>query len=169
MTDEADVLLTSYERGKLTRRQLLTALAVMSASGDVAGQPPTPGIVRPRTLDHINVQVADLARTEAFYRKLFGFPPFHALPGSASGFDLQGSYLSFQKSETPGKIDHFCVAVEGDYDIKQVAQELEAAGIKAPTAGAGQTGYIIDPDGVRIQLWPEKDRLSLLPLCPPRA
>src|SRR5688572_26529364 len=111
MIKDAEALLTSYERGTLTRRQLLTALALMGASGSVAGQQQTSGVVRPTSLDHVSLQVADPARTEAFYRKLFGFPPSRPIPstGKIPGFDLQGGYFTFQKSDTPGRIDHFCV------------------------------------------------------------
>jgi catechol 2,3-dioxygenase-like lactoylglutathione lyase family enzyme len=167
MITGADALLTSYERGKLTRRQLLTALGVIGASQTIIGQPS--GVVRPTSMDHVNLQVADPERTEAFYRKLFGFPPSRPIPstGRIHGFDLQGGYFTFQKSDSPGRIDHFCVAVEGTYDIKNVGETLEAAGIKAPTAGGGTSGYVIDPDGIRVQLWPASNRLSNLPFPRP--
>jgi catechol 2,3-dioxygenase-like lactoylglutathione lyase family enzyme len=170
MAADIDLLLTAYERGRLSRRQLLGALGVIGASTPSAAQRPTVGIVRPSTLDHVNLLVADPARTEAFYRKLFGFPPSRLIPatGQIPGFDLQGSYVTFQKSETPGRIDHFCIAVEGPYDIKAVASELEAAGLKAPTLGGATSGYIVDPDGIRIQFWPTSDRLSNLPFPPAR-
>jgi len=165
MAADIDALLTAYERGRMSRRALLGALSVIGASARAVAQQPAGGIVRPATLDHVNLQVADPAKTEAFYRKLFGFPPSRLIPatGQIPGFDLQGGYITFQKSDTPGKIDHFCIAVEGAYDIKKIAAELEAAGFKAATLGGATTGYIIDPDGIRIQLWPASERLSNLP------
>lgn len=163
MVNEADALLTSYEEGRLTRRQLLLALAGLAATApNAAGQQPA-GVVRPTSLDHVSLHVSDPARTEAFYRTFFGFPPARAFPGNnIVGFDLQGTYFTFQKGDVP-KIDHFCVAVDGDYDIKKIGLALEAAGQKATTAGGGTTGYILDPDGIRVQLWPASNRLTKLP------
>ena len=149
MSRTIDDLVTSYERGKLTRRQLLAALAVVAGSGTAAAQAPTPGLVRPKSLDHISIRVSDLARSEAFYRKVFGFPPFRPLAGNQWGFDLpSGSYLSFNKSDPPGVVDHICVGLEDEVDIKKVLADLDAAGMKASAAG----GLLIDPDGLRVQL-----------------
>jgi catechol 2,3-dioxygenase-like lactoylglutathione lyase family enzyme len=164
MSTNADDLLTSYDQGKLTRRELLMGLAAIGLSPMVAGQQQA-GVVRAYSLDHVSLQVADPARTEAFYRKLFGFPPSRPIPstGRIPGFDLPGSYITFQQSETPGRIDHFCLAVDGPYDIPKVAEEMTAAGFETSSAGNATTGFIIDPDGIRIQFWPTKDRLSNLP------
>ena len=170
MNNDFETLLASYERGTLSRRQLLTALAVIGASASVAGQQQPSGVVRPTTMDHVSLLAADPARTETFYRALFGFPPARPIPstGKINGFDLQGGYFTFQQSNTPGRIDHFCVAVEGEYDIAKVGAQLEAAGIKAPTAGGGTTGYVIDPDGIRVQLSPVANRQSKLPFPSPK-
>jgi catechol 2,3-dioxygenase-like lactoylglutathione lyase family enzyme len=165
MTTDFETLLSSYDRGTLTRRQLLTALAVIGSSASLASQQSPSGVVRPTTMDHVSLLVADPARTEVFYRALFGFPAARPIPstGKINGFDLQGGYFTFQQSSTPGRIDHFCVAVEGAYDIQQVGEQLEAAGIKASIAGGGTTGYVIDPDGIRVQLSPTSNRQSKLP------
>ena len=107
--EDIDALLTPYEMDKLTRRQLLPALAIMVASVNaVAQQEQISGLVKPRTLDHVNVQVVDLARAERLYRALFGVAALRPLPVGpgappAFGFGLpSGSFLSFQKNEKPG-------------------------------------------------------------------
>ena len=99
--EDIDVLLTAYEMGKFTRRQLLPARAerFYRALVGVAALQPLP--VGPG---------APLA---------FGFD----LP-----FD---SFLSFQKTKKPGPayIDHFCIAVEADPDLGKLAKELESLGL----------------------------------------
>jgi len=67
MTDPFDSLLASYERGVLTRRQLLQALLVMvliqtSLHAQEAGR----SLMKGLSLHHVNVRVSDVARSEAF-------------------------------------------------------------------------------------------------------
>ena len=70
-----DRLLTAYEKGKLTRRQLLSFLTVAGSATvldteTLVGQ--QPGVLgrRARNLNHVSIGVADLKRSAAFYRNL---------------------------------------------------------------------------------------------------
>ena len=94
MIEDIDVLVASYERGTVTRRELLQALAVM-ATPVAAGAQTLPGSpMKSRNLDHVNVHVSDVVRSEAFYRKLFGFSPTRRVQGPDNhGFDLPGGGL----------------------------------------------------------------------------
>jgi catechol 2,3-dioxygenase-like lactoylglutathione lyase family enzyme len=93
---------------------LLQAIAVLATPVSGAAQTAPAGVMKPRMLHHINVQVADVGRSEAFYRKLFGFPPSRRVQGPDNhGHDLPaGGLIILQKSDQPGRIDHFCVGVE---------------------------------------------------------
>lgn len=75
MIDNFDTLVASYERGTLTRRQLLLALATIAAPAAAGAQAPGGPVMKARMLHHVNLQVSDVARSEAFYRKLLGLPP----------------------------------------------------------------------------------------------
>ena len=85
MTESFNTLLTRYETGTLTRRQLLTAMAVLVAPATTRGQE---GVVRARSLNHVNVGVADVARSEAFYRHLLGLPARRYIVGDAYALDF---------------------------------------------------------------------------------
>lgn len=113
MIQDIDALVGSYERGALTRRQLLQALAVMVPARSAAQTPPA-GLMKGRNLHHVNVRVSDIARSEACYRRLFGFSPTRVVQGPDNhGFDLPGDGLIIlQKSDQPGRLDHFCVGVD---------------------------------------------------------
>ena len=90
MIEHIDHLVRSYERGGLTRRQLLQALAVVAAPAAARAQAPEP-VASGRNLHHINLQVSDLARSEAFYRQLFDLGPTRVVQGPDNhGFDLPG-------------------------------------------------------------------------------
>ena len=66
-----DNLLRQYEDGKLTRRQVLGALTALAVPLRAGAQP---GRLRARSLSHVNIGVADLERSETFYRELLGVP-----------------------------------------------------------------------------------------------
>ena len=158
MTDFIDSLVTAYETGSLTRRQLLQTLTLMAAPVDGA-QSANSGATKGRMLHHVNVQVADVARSEAFYRKLFGLPPSRVVQGPDNhGLDLPGGGLIIlQRSDNPGRIDHFCVGVD-DFNADRLRAAAKAAGLERVLGTAGDNFFVTDPDGLRVQLsavdWP---------------
>ena len=159
MIDNFDTLVASYERGTLTRRQLLLALAAIAAPAAVGAQAPGGAVMKARMLHHVNLQVSDVARSEAFYRKLLGLPPSRIVQGPDNhGLDLPGSGLIIlQRSQTPGRIDHFCVGVDG-FDANRLRAAAKAAGFERVQGTAADNFLVTDPDGVRVQVsavdWP---------------
>ena len=153
MIEEIDVLVASYERGTVTRRELLRALAVLAAPVAAGAQTPPAGLMKGRNLHHINLQVSDLVRSEAFYRKLFGFSPTRRVQGPDNhGFDLPGGgVIILQKSDRPGRIDHFCVGVDG-FDAERLRAAVKTAGIDGGQGTATDNFMITDPDGLRVQV-----------------
>lgn len=144
-----DTLLTNYERGRLTRRQLLQALTLVAAPVErQAGG----SVLRGRNLNHVNLQVSDIDRSVDFYRTLFGLPPKRAIPGRPFVVDLDdASFLSLQRSDRPGGIDHFCVGVD-DFKPEPVAAALKAAGFDRGLRVGPDFVYVEDPDGIRVQI-----------------
>ena len=153
MIDDIDALVTSYEGGTLTRRQLLLALAVIAAPAAAGAQTAGSSVMKGRNLHHVNVQVSDLVRSEAFYRKLLGFPPTRRVQGPDNhGFDLPGGGLIIlQKSDQPGRIDHFCVGVD-DFEADRLRAAVKAAGVDGVQGSASDNLFVADPDGLRVQI-----------------
>ena len=106
-----------------------------------------------RNLHHVNVQVSDVARSEAFYRKLFGFSPTRIVQGPDNhGFDLPGGgIIILQKSDRPGRIDHFCVGVD-NFDAERMKTAAKSAGIENVQGTAKDNFFVTDPDGLRVQV-----------------
>lgn len=158
MTDNIAAFLTGYDNGTLTRRQLLNALAVV-ATPRAAAQTPSGGLMKGRLLHHVNVQVSDVARSEAFYRTLLGLPPSRVVQGPDNhGLDLPaGGLIILQRSDTPGRIDHFCVGVES-WNADRLRAAARTAGIERVQGTATDNLFVVDPDGLRVQLsavdWP---------------
>ena len=152
MTDHLDGLVAAYDNGALTRRQLLQALAIVAAPAAAAAQP-ADSAMKGRLLHHVNVQVSDVARSEAFYRKLLGLPASRVVQGPDNhGLDLPGGGLIIlQRSDTPGKIDHFCVGVDA-WNADRLRAATKAAGIDRVVGTASDNFFIADPDGLRVQV-----------------
>ena len=153
MMKDIDALVSSYEHGTLTRRQLLYALAIMAAPVADKAQTASGGQVKGRNLHHVNVRVSDIARSEAFYRNLFGFSPTRRVQGPDNhGFDLPGGGLIIlQKSDQPGHIDHFCIGVD-DFDAERLRTGVKNAGIEGVQGNASDNFSVSDPDGLRVQV-----------------
>jgi catechol 2,3-dioxygenase-like lactoylglutathione lyase family enzyme len=159
MIEDIDTLVTSYERGRVTRRQLLQALAVMSAPAAAGAQPQQAGLIKGRNLHHVNVRVSNLARSELFYRRLFGLAPTRVVQGPDNhGFDLPGGgIVILQQGEDRRRIDHFCIGVDS-FDAERMRAAARAAGIGEVQGNAADNFWVTDPDGLRVQIssfdWP---------------
>ena len=153
MTDQFDRLVTAYENGRLSRRELLQSIALIAAPATVAAQATSAPAMKGRLLHHVNVQVTDVAKSEAFYRTLLGLPPSRVVQGPDNhGLDLPGGGLIIlQRSDTPGRIDHFCVGVE-DWNADRLRAATTTAGVERVIGNAADNFFVADPDGLRVQV-----------------
>src|SRR5437899_47786 len=74
-----DQLLQDFERGRMTRRQLIRTVAAVAASSAVgsAAVLADPKGFRAVAVNHISYQVADYAKTRDFYADLFSMKLSH--------------------------------------------------------------------------------------------
>jgi catechol 2,3-dioxygenase-like lactoylglutathione lyase family enzyme len=66
-------LLSRYEKGSLSRRELVSGLAMLAAGGTGASAAQNELDFKDANIDHISIHVADLQRSIDFYQKMFGF------------------------------------------------------------------------------------------------
>lgn len=153
MTEKLDSLVTAYDNGALTRRQLLQALAVLATPAAAAAAPADGPAMKGRLIHHVNVQVSDVARSEAFYRTLLGLPASRVVQGPDNhGLDLPGGGLIIlQRSDTPGRIDHFCIGVD-NWNADRLRAAAKAAGVERVIGTAADNFFAADPDGLRVQV-----------------
>jgi metallothiol transferase len=140
-------MLGRYESGQVSRRQLVQALAALTAAapGSRAAEPAFKG----RGLNHIAVRVTDIPRTKAFYQELLGLPLIRE--SSTSCFlQLGDEFLTFFKNQTPG-LDHYCIAID-DFKAADVMNRLGRKGLKPRRAAGTDRVYFHDPDGLEVQL-----------------
>jgi catechol-2,3-dioxygenase len=82
MHDEVEHLVSLYDRGGITRRQLLQGLVAVGirarAAPSALVQPQGPGnqlpVFQARSINHVTLYVSDVARSKAFYKSLTGLP-----------------------------------------------------------------------------------------------
>ena len=152
MTENIEALVAQYDRGELSRRQLLQALAVITA-GSTAPAQTSNNLMKGRNLHHVNVRVSDVARSETFYRRLFGLPASRRVQGPDNhGLDLPGGGLIIlQRANDPGRIDHLCVGVEG-FNADRLRTAVRSARIGEVQGEAADNFSVTDPDGLRVQI-----------------
>jgi catechol 2,3-dioxygenase-like lactoylglutathione lyase family enzyme len=144
-----DTLIAQYDKGQLTRRQLVQALAMLALPGAAAAQPAAPAIPA-LSLNHVSLAVTDPEASKAFFQKTFGMPVV-STQGTGINLALGTSFLGLYKMPNPGRVDHVCFGVD-HYDVNAMAAKLEAQGIKATIRKDKPEVYFTDPDGIRFQL-----------------
>lgn len=143
-------LVACFERGELSRRQLvagvaaLAATAAQAAAGQAAQQSAT---FRAVGLNHIALRVTDIPRSRDFYIRHLGM---EVMSESASSCFLRcGEHVvALFRREPPG-MDHYCYSVE-DYTVTGAADKLGAQGFEPRVTG--NRIYFPDPDGLIVQL-----------------
>jgi len=149
-------LLERFERGGLTRRELIQGLSVLMATAATPDAPatasPPPAPLAASGIDHVSVLVGDLERSKRFYQDLFGFAVLsedkeHGILRLGGGKKV---LVSIRKEQPYGTVDHFGVRVEG-FDKAAVTKNLRQRGLQ-PEENWQYGFYVKDPDGVNVQM-----------------
>ena len=148
-------LLQDFERGKMTRRQLIQSLALTATAASAVSATPAAAaearVLKPISINHVSYQVANYAKTRDFYVGLFGM--------KVSEDDGKQCRLSFgdsiliPRNRTPAPlVDHIAYTISGwDKDKEAIGDELKRRGLE-PTGDAKTSFSIKDPDGFHVQI-----------------
>ena len=150
---EVSSVLEDYERGRVTRRQVVARLALLVAAAATrpaaaaAEEGPT---FQANGLNHIALGVTDVERSRDFYRRHLGLRVAReSLPGSCF-LDCGPQFVALFRATRPA-MDHYCYSVPG-YDQQDAARKLRGEGIEPRLSG--NRIYFPDPDGARGAAWP---------------
>src|SRR5579885_2909618 len=119
-------LLSRFEHGRLTRRELVNGLAMLAAAGGAApaAQAQEAGLKGAR-IDHVSIQVSDLPRAVAFYEKIFGFTVLSEdKPNEIVRLGSGKVLVSLHHKSPTGLVDHFAIGVE-NFNRDAVTRELK--------------------------------------------
>ena len=140
-------LLTDFERGTVTRRQLALSLATLAGSAQVAAKPEG---LRAVSLNHVTVRVPDVHRTSQFYQEFFGMP----LKQHSEKTHILGvgkSFFGIEQKGTPPGLDHYDFGIAG-FDADDVTAKLRARNLKVEPGGNKESFKFRDPDGFLVQV-----------------
>ena len=150
-------LVTRFERGGLTRRQLIQGLSALVAAGasvsPVAAQTPR---LQATGINHTSVLVTDLQKSADFYGKVFGLLPVSEdkenkiLRLGAGGTGVNATLVSLRAQNPPGLIDHFAISVQG-FNRDTATQVLKQHGL-TPANNIEFGFHVKDPDGAVVQI-----------------
>ena len=143
-------LLTRFEKGSLSRRELVQGLAMLAASGTTAVA--QEGIdFKTANVDHVSIQVADLQRSVDFYQKIFGFSVVSEdKPLGIIRLGTNRTLVSLNHQSPAGIVDHFAIGVPR-YSRESAERYLTQRGARPendPYAGL----HVNDPDGINVQI-----------------
>ena len=145
-------LLNRFERGALSRRDLVQGLAMLAAAGGAAQAQDAGGTgIKGTKIDHVSIQVTDLPRSVAFYQQLFGFTVVSEdKPNEIVRLGTGKALVSLHHKSPTGLVDHFAIGVE-KFNKEAVTRELKARGI-TPEDNLDAGFHIKDPEGISVQI-----------------
>ncbi len=142
-------LLARFEKGSLSRRELVQGLAMLAAGGSAVAQE---GIdFKDADIDHVSIHVADPQRSVEFYQKMFGFTVVSE--DRAGGIIRLGNtkvLVSLNHGSPAGIVDHFAIGIPR-FSRESAARYLTQRGA-TPLQGDYAGLHVKDPDGINVQI-----------------
>src|SRR6266849_2233343 len=146
-----------FLRNAIPRRKFLRLLGVIPLARQARRAEP---VLQAAALDHFNIRVSDVAKSAAFYHKLFGGELLRVRsipanptspPGEAFYLRTGESYLVISPAfaQSPPGLDHICIGLR-NYDPEMTKTELEQNGFTPQRSNDDL--WVRDPDGLLIQL-----------------
>jgi catechol 2,3-dioxygenase-like lactoylglutathione lyase family enzyme len=159
MREETDALVGQFERGSISRRELVAALLALAARPSGAAQATAPKPIQVSGIDHVALRVSDVEKSARFYTGLFGATVRSQSPTSVF-LDIGNDWVALfgrgvastgYGATDPG-VDHLSfhsVNARSAADRMAVLREHGLDPVSPP--GSGRV-YFKDPDGNILQL-----------------
>jgi catechol 2,3-dioxygenase-like lactoylglutathione lyase family enzyme len=162
MVSQLDSLIGQYERGALSRRELIAALAALCVPSALnAGQEPAPeaGPIPITGVDHLAFRVSDVARSAVFYREHLG-GRIRSQSSNSVFLDIGSHWLALfgrgavstgYEATQPG-VDHISFHSTKHRTLDERMGALRARGLNPVSPPGTGRVYFRDPDGIILQL-----------------
>lgn len=144
-------LLGRFEKGALSRRELITSLLALTAGRSASAAPFQETPFKSTRIDHISIQVTDLPRSVAFYQKVFGLSVLNE--DKANEIVRMGTtrtIVSLHHKPPTGIVDHFAIAIDG-FERESVTRALKQLGLTVEE-NLDYGFYVRDPEGIPVQI-----------------
>jgi len=144
-------LVTRFEKGTLTRRELIRGLAMLAAAGGTAAPAAEEAGFKGAKIDHVSIQVNNLQRSIDFYQKMFGFSVVSQdKPNEIVRLGITKTLVSLHHKNPTGIVDHFAIGVE-QFNKESVTRDLKLRGA-TPEENIDAGFHIKDPEGLNVQI-----------------
>jgi catechol 2,3-dioxygenase-like lactoylglutathione lyase family enzyme len=140
-------LMKNFDRGTLTRRELMTGLALIAAASSTASA----AEFQSTSVNHISIQVSNLRRSVDWYKNMFGLTEQKSNDPTVIRL-LVGNgqpYFTFSENKPVGFVDHLALGIPG-LDTAAAPERVKAMGLQNNPDVGGVT--LKDPDGLTLQL-----------------
>jgi len=139
-------LLEAYEKGKMSRRDLVRGLALMAATAETASAAGFQG----NSINHISLYVSNLDRSTDFYQRTFGCKVNKRDGNNQLVFGK--NFLVLRPGNPAAKVDHFAIGVD-NFNKEAVTTDLKSRGATPIDQQGGNFGFhVVDPDGFPVQI-----------------
>jgi catechol 2,3-dioxygenase-like lactoylglutathione lyase family enzyme len=143
-------MLTDFERGHVTRRQLALSLAALVSGAQAASSKEAE--LKAVSINHVTVKVPDLHRTSQFYQEFFGMPlkqqsaTIHILGVGKSFFGIEQG-----ERQAAATVDHYDFGIAG-FNADEARAKLTKRNLKFAGGNSKESFKFHDPDGFQVQL-----------------
>lgn len=147
-------LLDRFEKGALSRRDLIAGLTMLTAAGSAApAGAAEEGGLQAVKIDHVSIQVSDLPRSVSFYQQIFGLKILgEDKPNEIVRLGAGKVLVSLHHKNPTGLVDHFAIGVQ-NFNREAVTNKLKELG-QNPENNLDAGFHIKDPAGINVQIMP---------------
>ena len=164
-----DRIVDEFELGRLSRRQLVASLVGLGAASATLGaaraqqstedqsqdadqeqnqQEANGSTFRATGLDHIALDVTDVARSREFYAKHLGLRVIRGDDRALFMGAERDFFLTLFRADEP-RMHHYCYSIR-EFNADDAVQKLADAGLRPERTG--NRVYFPDPDGLTVQI-----------------
>jgi len=151
-------LVTRYDAGAMSRRELIAALAALAGLASKAAAQTGGPAFKVEGINHLSYEVSHVARTRDFYVNVLGMRLDSETPTQANLFcgDNELIVRAAPKGVHAPRVDHVAYTIP-DWDTDRVKAELERRALKPRLDLGGLprgTGsfHVHDPEGYDVQI-----------------
>jgi len=144
-------LLSHFERGALTRRELIRGLAMLTAVSGTAAAGVEEGGFKGGKIDHVSIQVSNLQRSIDFYQNVFGLSMVSQdKSNEIVRLGITKTLVSLHHKSPAGIVDHFAIGVD-QFNKESVTRDLKQRGA-TPEENIDAGFHVKDPEGLSVQI-----------------
>lgn len=144
-------LITRFENGALSRRQLIQGLTLLATAGVASPSRAQETPFTSTRIDHVSVQVTDLAPSIDFYQRVFGLAILSEdKPNEIVRMGSGRILVSLHHKPPTGIVDHFAIAVDG-FERDSATEALTKLGL-SPAQNLDYGFHVRDPAGIPVQI-----------------